>query len=190
MRERRIGSGLSQRCCSSWLRASCSHRRLPPPASVMWLLSNSNSGVERARAHRSQPLRLTARSKRNPLAPRPRRPPRAPRSTPHQPPRPHRHPRSTARRRDHRPAAARGPGARTPAAPPPCATARAAHHPAPRPTPDPRPHPSPDLSQHLVGDLLEVKVDIRVRAARDPRAVDRHHPPLHQAGLITASTHP
>jgi hypothetical protein len=47
----------------------------------------------------------------------------------------------------------------------------------------------PDLGQNLAGDLLEVKVGIRVRVAGDPRAIDRHHARLHQSRLLTEPQH-
>jgi hypothetical protein len=47
----------------------------------------------------------------------------------------------------------------------------------------------PDLGQDLKRDLLKLEVDIGVGVARDPGAIDRHHPGLHQASLMTELQH-
>ena len=45
------------------------------------------------------------------------------------------------------------------------------------------------LSDHVPGDLFKLIVNLRAGVARDPGAVDRHHPGLHQPGLITQLEH-
>ena len=47
----------------------------------------------------------------------------------------------------------------------------------------------PGLGQDLPGDLLEPVVDLRAGVPRDPGAVDRHHPRLHQPRPITQLQH-
>jgi hypothetical protein len=47
----------------------------------------------------------------------------------------------------------------------------------------------PGLRQDLARDLLEAVVDLRARVARDPGAIDRHHPGLHQPRPITQLEH-
>src|SRR5215211_4637525 len=43
----------------------------------------------------------------------------------------------------------------------------------------------PRLDHDLARDPIELVVDLRARVAGDPRAVDRHHPGLHQPHPIT-----
>src|SRR5919108_277403 len=47
----------------------------------------------------------------------------------------------------------------------------------------------PGLGQNLARDLVELAVDLGAGVTRDPGAIDRHHPRLHQPGPIAQLEH-